>query len=281
VYEQGDSLYYAPPDDGLEPNFFSGNELLRHAVPEPGIPLDASHGPTTDFLLWRNQDPPSPSWSSPWGNGAPGWHLECFTMAERHLGIPVDLHGGGFDLMFPHHWAENVISYVLRRAPFSRRFLHTAFVTSARQKMSKSVGNLVLLRLALDRVGPDALRWYLLSPPYTMRLDWNNRDAESARAEYEAFARGTAASIRPGAGGSLSLGRLKSTVDGLVGSIESGFAVDAALDRLRAWGDEIGRAPAPRFGRGDLPKARALYHRAEALLGLELTRPGPGGRESS
>jgi cysteinyl-tRNA synthetase len=280
VYSEGDSLYYTPPpDDGTSPNFLSGPELLRHAVPEPGIPLDPNRLPKRDFLLWRRQEPPSPSWASPWGRGAPGWHLECFTMADRHLGIPVDLHGGGFDLMYPHHWAENVISYDLRHAPFSRRYLHTAFVTAARQKMSKSVGNLVLLRVALDRIGPDALRWYLLTPPYQVRLDWSNAEAERACVEFEELARRTATSVAPGAGGCLSIEGLRAVVDGLVASIEDGFLVDRGLERLREWGDELGRAPSPRFARADRHAARDLYGRVEALLGLRLMRPGPVGRE--
>ncbi|HKS59353.1 MAG TPA: class I tRNA ligase family protein, partial [Thermoplasmata archaeon] len=129
TYERGDSMFYRPPPESAGANFLIGAELRRHAVLEPGHAPPDVDATARDILLWRRQVPPAPSWESPWGRGAPGWHLECYAMASRHLGVPVDLHGGGLDLVFPHHYAENEIAREVSQTWFSHRFLHTAFVT--------------------------------------------------------------------------------------------------------------------------------------------------------
>lgn len=266
---RSDGWYFRGDPDDDERNFAVGDRLARHAVPQPGVPFP-QNGTAKDFLVWRPQDPPAPSWSSPWGRGMPGWHLECFAMAERFLGLPVDLHGGGNDLVFPHHYAENAIALTLNRAPFSRNFLHTAFVTQAGQKMSKSVGNLVPIRLAVSAVGPDALRWYLMGTPYHQRLEWREPDLDRAAMGYRDVHWRLGRALGAGAGGSLSAASLERAVDGIVRDIGNGFHAHAALPRLRAWLDQSERAAAPRFARGDRPRARRAVVRAESLLGIRL-----------
>ena len=254
-----------PRDD--ERNFAVGDQLARHAVPEPGVPLPHD-GTAKDFLVWRPQDPPAPSWASPWGRGMPGWHLECYAMADRYLGLPVDLHGGGNDLVFPHHYAENEIALTLNHAPFSRNFLHTAFVTQAGQKMSKSVGNLVPIRLALTEVTPDALRWYLMGTPYHQRLEWRRPDLERAELEYRDLRWRIGQVLAAGAGGSVRAASLRSAVDGIARDIGDGFRVHASLGRLRAWLDRVERRPSARVARGERKAALAALVRAESLLGV-------------
>ena len=175
IRRQGDAWYYHPPDRPREENFPVSAELAQHAVPEPGHPFPTDESAAGEFMVWQRQEPPLPSWKGPWGPGMPGWHLECYAMADEYLGVPVDLHGGGLDLIYPHHHAENEIALALDGQPFSRRFLHTAFVLQAGAKMSKSTGNLVLLREALTEGGPGGLRWYLLGPRYSQRLEWDRR----------------------------------------------------------------------------------------------------------
>ena len=124
-----------------------------------------------DFPLWRPSEADQPSWPSAYGSGRPGWHIECSAMAMRYLGEQVDIHGGGRDLVFSHHESERAQSESLTGCvPFARAWLHTGMVRYQGTKMSKSLGNLVNVRQALERVSPAALRLYLASHHY--RRDW-------------------------------------------------------------------------------------------------------------
>ena len=153
VRRAGGEWRYEAPDRPDGANFAGGADLARHAVEEPGHPFGRSSDWERSFVVWKQLAPPLPSWPSPWGRGAPGWHLQCFAMASHLVGVPVDLHGGGRDLVYPHHFAENEIALALRGAPFSPVFLHTGLVLQNGSKMSKSTGNLVPLRDALARIG--------------------------------------------------------------------------------------------------------------------------------
>jgi L-cysteine:1D-myo-inositol 2-amino-2-deoxy-alpha-D-glucopyranoside ligase len=131
---------------------------------------DARHDPL-DFQLWRASEPDEPSWPSGYGPGRPGWHIQCSAMAMRHLGYPLDVHGAGRDLIFPHHESEIAQSQALNgHAPFARAWMHTGMVRFEGRKMSKSLGNLVLVGQALKRSSPAGLRLYLASHHY--RRDW-------------------------------------------------------------------------------------------------------------
>jgi L-cysteine:1D-myo-inositol 2-amino-2-deoxy-alpha-D-glucopyranoside ligase len=134
-----------------------------------------------DFPLWRPPDPGEPSWPSPHGAGRPGWHIECSAMSMRYLGEQVDLHGGGRDLVFSHHEAERAQSESLTGCvPFARAWMHTGMVRYAGHKMSKSLGNLVVVKQALARAPAAAVRLYLATHRY--RRDWPFRweDLEAA-----------------------------------------------------------------------------------------------------
>jgi cysteinyl-tRNA synthetase len=280
VRRQDGSLIFDPDGrpgvlDGA--NFTIGEELAEHAVPEPGHPFPAGR-PAREFLLWKPQAPPQPSWPSPWGPGAPGWHLECFVMAEKYLGVPIDLHGGGLDLIYPHHFSENEIARALRRSLFARRFLHTGFVTQLREKMSKSRGNLVSIRTALDASGPDALRWYLLTSPYNARLEWEERDLAASVELVAELQKRCARSLPRGAGGSIPAERLETLHREIVEQIEQGLGVDRALGALRRWMAEIERDPRGQLEKGALARARRSYGAIERLLGLRLIPPSRAGR---
>ncbi len=273
----GDELYFEPSPESDAHNFPVGEQLSQHAVPEPNLPPPGSDPRARRVLLFRRQKPPAASWPSPWGPGAPGWTLECYAMTQRYLGLPVDLHGGGADLIFPHHYSENAVSLELDHRLFARTFLYTGFVTQQGRKMSKSKGNLVALSDALRRYGASGLRWYLLTPRYNARLEWSEEAAGRARTEYETVRDRIASTIRPGRGGSLRVTELSETLDRMLVHLEDGFGVDGVLDELRHWADRIGRADSARFERGGVPAARRHYQRIERLLGLRLiSRAGPG-----
>jgi cysteinyl-tRNA synthetase len=196
-------------------------------------------------------------------------------MAERYVGVPVDLHGGGMDLIFPHHYAENEIALALNGALFSRRFLHTGFVTQLRRKMSKSRGNLVPLARALDDLGPDGVRWYLLSRPYHARLEWVPTEAARAAEEFEEVRRRLAEVVTPGAGGSLVAHQLEGLADRVRERIEDGFAVEGALEELRGFAAAVGAAGSSHLARGEASRGRRSLRRIEGLLGLSILPPTP------
>ena len=125
-----------------------------------------------DFVLWKPSKAGEPSWDSPFGAGRPGWHIECSAMIEKVLGLPVDLHGGGHDLIFPHHENEIAQGVCATGGEFARYWMHNGFLTMDAEKMSKSIGNVRLVHDLLDEAPGEALRWALLSAHYRAPLDW-------------------------------------------------------------------------------------------------------------
>ena len=134
-----------------------------------------------DFALWKKAKPGEPSWPSPWGLGRPGWHIECSAMALKHLGETIEIHGGGEDLIFPHHENEIAQSEALTGKPFAKIWFHVGLLTIGREKMAKSLGNIVSVKEALRRYDAETIRYFLLSVHYRRQLafDWKKmEDAE-------------------------------------------------------------------------------------------------------
>jgi cysteinyl-tRNA synthetase len=139
-----------------------------------------------DFALWKAVKPGEPSWPSQWGNGRPGWHIECTAMSIRHLGTTLDIHGGGQDLVFPHHENEMAQSECYTGIePFVRFWMHNGFLQLGADKMSKSLGNLVTVKQALERNSADAVRLFIISSYYRMPLRYSTEalDASETGAE--------------------------------------------------------------------------------------------------
>ena len=124
-----------------------------------------------DFVLWKPSDAETPGWASPWGRGRPGWHIECSAMAKRYLGITFDIHGGGLDLVFPHHQNEVAQSECLHHAPLANYWMHNGYVVVEGEKMSKSLGNFFTVRDLLAEFPGEAIRLALLSAHYRQPLD--------------------------------------------------------------------------------------------------------------
>ncbi len=132
-----------------------------------------------DFALWKAAKPGEPSWQTPWGPGRPGWHLECSAMAHRYLGPAFDIHGGGLDLVFPHH--ENEIAQSNSAGdPFATYWTHNAWVTTSGEKMSKSLGNSLLVSEVVQRVRPIELRYYLVVPHYRSHIEFSEDAMQEA-----------------------------------------------------------------------------------------------------
>lgn len=155
-------------------------EMLPVANERGNFPDDPKKRNPLDFVLWQAAAPGEPSWDSPWGPGRPGWHIECSAMATHYLGNTIDIHGGGADLVFPHHECEIAQSELATGdEPFARYWMHVGMVRYQGEKMSKSLGNLVLVSEVLRDYSADALRLYLFSNHY--RTSWEYRDNEIDR----------------------------------------------------------------------------------------------------
>ena len=139
-----------------------------------------------DFVLWKPSNEKDPGWDSPWGRGRPGWHLECSAMSEKYLGKNLDIHGGGLDLIFPHHENEIAQSCCNNNTKnFANYWVHNGFVTINNEKMSKSLGNIISITDATKKYSGQVVRLALLSAHYSQPLDWNNKLLENQRATIE------------------------------------------------------------------------------------------------
>ena len=141
-----------------------------------------------DFVLWKPSSAEQPGWDSPWGRGRPGWHIECSAMSEAHLGEHFDIHGGGVDLIFPHHeneLAQSVSAHGGR--PFVNIWMHNAFLDMAGEKMSKSLGNIRTVHELLDEAPGEALRYAMLTAHYRDPLDWTGERVREAKASLDRF----------------------------------------------------------------------------------------------
>jgi L-cysteine:1D-myo-inositol 2-amino-2-deoxy-alpha-D-glucopyranoside ligase len=182
AYEAGGAVYF---DVKTFPRFgqVSGYDeatMLRFAAERGGNVDDPHKRNPLDFVLWQPSAEGEPAWESLWGPGRPGWHIECSTLALRDLGTTIDLHGGGTDLIFPHHECEAAQSESATGEPFVRHWLHMPMVRLDGTKMSKSLGNLVFVSDLLKEWDPGAIRLGILGNSYRQEYDWTNRLLESA-----------------------------------------------------------------------------------------------------
>ncbi|MBS1848492.1 MAG: cysteine--tRNA ligase [Actinobacteria bacterium] len=181
-YEAHGAVYF---DVSSYPNFGQISHLdratmLELAAQRGGNPDDPNKRDPLDFVLWQPSLADEPSWDSRWGPGRPGWHVECSTLAMRDLGDTIDLHGGGADLIFPHHECEAAQSESVTGKPFVRHWLHQAMVRMDGEKMSKSLGNLVFVSELRKQVDPMVIRIALLGRHYRQEWEWTDGDLEGA-----------------------------------------------------------------------------------------------------
>ena len=144
------------------------------------IAVDEKKRDPLDFTLWKRGKEGEPTWESPWGEGRPGWHIECSTMSQKHLGDTLDIHGGGQDLIFPHHENEIAQSEAYTGKQFVRYWLHNGFITIKEEKMSKSLGNIVTVTELLKQYTPETLRYFLVASHYRKPVDFSRDSIEEA-----------------------------------------------------------------------------------------------------
>jgi L-cysteine:1D-myo-inositol 2-amino-2-deoxy-alpha-D-glucopyranoside ligase len=218
-------------------------EMLHLAAERGGNPDDPAKRDPLDFVLWQPSLPDEPAWESRWGPGRPGWHVECSALALRELGETIDVHGGGRDLVFPHHECETAQSESVTGRPFVRHWLHVGMVGLDGQKMSKSVGNLVFVGDVVKEWEPMALRLALLAHHYREDWEWHADDLAAA-AERLALWRAVHASVAAsGTGGGSGDPALDDVRRHLDDDLDAPGAL-AALDRHAGAGRPVGRGAA-------------------------------------
>ena len=151
------------------------------------VEVDEKKNNPLDFALWKSSKPGEPSWESPWGMGRPGWHIECSAMSQKYLGATFDIHGGGKDLIFPHHENEIAQSECATGKPFVRYWVHNGFVNINREKMSKSLGNILTLKEIFLDWPPEAVRLFLLSHHYRSPVDYSAEGLSEAKSGLDRF----------------------------------------------------------------------------------------------
>ncbi len=151
------------------------------------VEVDEKKQDPLDFALWKASKPGEPAWESPWGAGRPGWHIECSAMSSRYLGQPFDIHGGGRDLIFPHHENEIAQAEGAEGKQFARYWLHNGFININAEKMSKSLGNITTIRAMLANFDAEVLRFFLISSHYRSPLDYTPQAMDDAKASLTRF----------------------------------------------------------------------------------------------
>lgn len=211
-----------------------------------------------DFVLWKPSGPQQPGWDSPWGRGRPGWHIECSAMIGRHLGPTIDIHGGGQDLIFPHHENEVAQGTCANGQLYCQHWVHNSFVTVDGQKMSKSLGNVLLVRDLLELAPGEAIRLALFSTHYRRPLNWSTERLLDAKRTLARFYRSLAAVTE------LETPQNMPVDGGVLLALSSDLNVHAALERLNQLRKELDTAASP--AARALAKGRLLA--SAALLGL-------------
>ena len=242
AYTAGGAVYFdvsSWPAFG-EISHYRGEEMMRLAAERGGNPDDPHKRDPLDFVLWQPSAEDEPSWESLWGPGRPGWHIECSALALRELGTTIDLHGGGADLIFPHHECESAQSEAATGEPFVRHWMHQAMVRMDGEKMSKSLGNLVFVSELRKEWDTRAIRLAAVSHHYRHEWEWDDTIMPTAADRLDRW-------VAAGAGDGALLDARRALDDDL----DTPTAV-AAIDAAAAAGDGVDRAA--------------------ALLGVDITR---------
>jgi cysteinyl-tRNA synthetase len=237
-----------------------------------------------DFALWKAAKPGEPTWNSPWGPGRPGWHIECSAMSLHHLGEQIDIHGGGSDLIFPHHENEIAQTESVTERPFARFWMHNGMLQFTGEKMSKSLGNIVTIEDFLKGHPGDALRMLVLNASYRSPLVYNEEVVEQGAKGLERLAAGLRATAEAGASSpeaEAELARRAETArQGFEAAMEDDFNTPVALSHLFDLVRAINQARDAGAGEDALTQAQLHLRELAGVLGLRLdgdTGPGQVG----
>jgi len=247
------------------------------------IEVDSRKEHPMDFALWKSAKPGEPAWPSPWGEGRPGWHIECSAMNLNHLGEQIDIHGGGNDLIFPHHENEIAQSECYTGKGFATYWMHNGMLQLSGEKMSKSVGNLVTIEEFLSRHPADALRMMVLNSGYRNPLSYSEEILVQAEKAIERL-RSALKPAQPGAGGApqTTLETLQSQLlaaeNGFVAAMDEDFNSSGALAGLFDLVRVVNQTRAEGATDTQLEPAQALIRKLTSVLGLSLDKADTGSQ---
>ena len=224
AYQAGGAVYFSVSSFERfgQLSHLDRDRMIQLAAERGGNPDDPNKRDPLDFVLWQPSAPGEPSWESLWGPGRPGWHIECSALALRELGTTIDLHGGGTDLIFPHHECETAQSEAATGQPFVRHWMHQAMVRMDGEKMSKSLGNLVFVSELVKEWEPMVVRVAIVSHHYRDSWEWSTTVMPAAAARLEQW--------RAGGTGDAALDEVRAALDD---DLDTPRAV-AAIDRAAA-----------------------------------------------
>lgn len=226
AYEAGGAVYFDIHSYGGfgDLSGMSRAEMIAAARESGGNPEDPNKRDPLDFVLWQPSLPDEPAWGSLWGPGRPGWHIECSTLAMRDLNTPtIDLHGGGSDLIFPHHECERAQSEAATGQPFVRHWMHQAMVCYKGEKMSKSLGNLVFVSELLKDWDPRAIRLAVLGHHYRQSWEWEDGVMDAATERLERW--------QSAGNGDGALDEVRAALDDDLGTPAAVEAIEAAVGK--------------------------------------------------
>ncbi|MCL2679692.1 MAG: cysteine--tRNA ligase [Dehalococcoidia bacterium] len=235
------------------------DQMLAGARIEPG---DEKENPM-DFVLWKAAKPGEPSWDSPWGPGRPGWHIECSAMSLKYLGEQIDIHGGGADLVFPHHENESAQSEAYTgKAPFVRYWMHNGLLKLGDEKMSKSIGNIVSIRQVLSKYPSDAMRVFVLNSHYRSPLTYTPEALEAASSGAERLRQAVEAKSQDGNLSGYDTAALRQR---FIEAMDDDFNTPKALAALFDAARELNRL---RDDKRDISEGQAALRELGGVLGL-------------
>ena len=247
------------------------------------IAVDEQKEDPMDFALWKASKPGEPAWKSPWGPGRPGWHIECSAMNLAHLGEQIDIHGGGNDLIFPHHENEIAQTECYTGKPFARYWVHNGMLQLSGEKMSKSLGNLVTIEKFLAEHDADVFRMMVLNSSYRSPLTFNDETIRHAERALERLR----SALRPATGGKTGVTsrlpiQMEATRRGFTAAMDDDFNTAGALGALFDLVRAINQARDMGLAQSELEPAQRLLLELTGVLGLQLDKqPEPKGGEAA
>ena len=283
AYESGGDVFYSVSSFGGYGQLSKKN--IKELQSGARVEVNESKRDALDFVLWKKSKPGEPAWDSPWGAGRPGWHIECSAMGRKYLGDMFDIHGGGKDLVFPHHENEIAQSCGVTGCPPVRFWVHNGFVNIDKEKMSKSLGNFFTLRDIYKKHHPETLRLFLVSSHYRSPIDFSEKNLEDAEKVlsrfYEALA--DADEVLKGELASSDVVRKHPLLTKCEEAMNDDFNTSVVLalmnEELRAINTELGKIARGSGDQNKLLVCVAAFRLVGGLLGLLSSSPEKFKRE--